>query len=160
MQLPDGKQFDLAAVDVFRNRERGVPRYNEFRELLRMERIASFQELTDDPALAAQIEEVYEGDIDKVDVMVGMFAEPLIEGFGFSETAFRIFILMASRRLKSDRFFTSDFTEERYTKAGLQWIRDNTMITVLLRHFPKLQPALQGVDNAFRPWKKTAKFST
>ena len=28
--------------------------------------------------------------------------EPLPEGFGFSETAFRIFVLMASRRLKSD----------------------------------------------------------
>jgi hypothetical protein len=40
---------------------------------------------------------------------VGMYAEPLPPGFGFSDTAFRVFILMASRRLKSDRFFTSDF---------------------------------------------------
>lgn len=37
-----------------------------------------------------------------------MLAEPLPPGFGFSDTAFRIFILMASRRLKSDRFFTND----------------------------------------------------
>jgi len=28
---------------------------------------------------------------------------------GFSDTAFRVFILMASRRLKSDRFFTRDY---------------------------------------------------
>lgn len=159
LQLPNGRYIDLAAVDILRDRERGVPRYNEFRELLRMDRAKSFEELTDDPVLAAQIKAVYGGDIDQVDLMVGMFAEPLIEGFGFSETAFRIFILMASRRLKSDRFFTSDFTEERYTKPGLQWIRDNTMVTVLLRHFPKLQPALQGVNNAFHPWKKIGKFS-
>ena len=49
---------------------------------------------------------------------VGLFAEPLPAGFGFSDTAFRIFILMASRRLKSDRFFTTDFTPKVYTPAG------------------------------------------
>lgn len=152
------KHIDLASIDILRDRERGVPRYNEFRELLRMDRVSSFEELTGgDRKLAAEIEEVYGGDLDKVDLMVGMFAEPLIEGFGFSETAFRIFILMASRRLKSDRFFTDDFTEERYTRAGLQWIRDNSMVTVLLRHFPRLRPALRGVDNAFQPWTRTSR---
>lgn len=29
-----------------------------------------------------------------------------------SETSFHIFIVMASRRLESDRFFTKDFTPE------------------------------------------------
>jgi Animal haem peroxidase len=47
-----------------------------------------------------------DNDKDKVDLQVGMYAEPLPPGFGFSDTAFRAFILMASRRLKSDRFFT------------------------------------------------------
>ena len=26
------------------------------------------------------------------------------------------------------------------------------MTTVLLRHFPELEPALRNVDNPFRPW--------
>jgi hypothetical protein len=29
---------------------------------------------------------------------------------------------MAPRRLKSDRFFTTDYTPEMYTPAGLEWI--------------------------------------
>ena len=29
---------------------------------------------------------------------------------------------MASRRLKSDRFFTNDFTPEVYTPEGIDWI--------------------------------------
>ena len=62
---------------------------------------------------------MYNNDIDKVDLMTGLYAEPLPEGFGFSDTAFRIFILMASRRLKSDRFFTDDFVPEIYTEFGL-----------------------------------------
>jgi len=52
-------------------------------------------------------------------LMVGLFAERLPEGFAFSDTAFRIFILMASRRLNSDRFFTTDFTPEVYSEPGL-----------------------------------------
>ena len=46
------------------------------------------------------------------------------EGFGFSDTAFRIFILMASRRLKSDRF-ADDYRPEIYTEFGLDLIRHN-----------------------------------
>ena len=30
----DGEHLDLAAVDILRDRERGVPRYNQFRRLL------------------------------------------------------------------------------------------------------------------------------
>jgi hypothetical protein len=86
--------------------------------------------------------------------MVGMFAEPLPKGFGFSDTAFRVFVLMASRRLESDRFFTSDFRPEVYTPAGMEWIDDNTFRTVLLRHFPELEPALRGVANPFAPWTR------
>jgi hypothetical protein len=55
-----------------------------------------------------------------------VYAEPTPKGFGFSETAFRIFILMASRRLKS----------------------------VLLRHYPELLRALRDAPNAFAPWAR------
>ena len=33
----DGEHLDLAAVDIFRDRERGVPRYNQFRRLIHKE---------------------------------------------------------------------------------------------------------------------------
>jgi hypothetical protein len=113
---------------------------------------SSFEELAGDPALAENIRLVYNNDIDRVDLIVGMFAEKRPVGFAFSETAFRIFIVMASRRLNSDRFLSKDFTPEVYTQVGMDWIRDNTMSTVLLRHYPHLRSALRGVDNAFTPW--------
>lgn len=152
-KIKEGK-MDLAAIDILRDRERGVPRYNDFREMLRLPRVKSFRKLTDNPQWAKEIEEVYDGDIDAVDTLVGMFAEPLPRGFGFSDTAFRIFILMASRRLKSDRFFTVDFTPQVYTQTGLDWVNDNNMGTVLKRHFPELTPALRRSENAFAPWSR------
>jgi hypothetical protein len=150
----DRTRIDLAAVDILRDRERGVPRYNQFRQFLHKPPVKSFDELTDNPQWRKQLKEVYNGDLEKVDLMTGLYAEPLPEGFGFSDTAFRIFVLMASRRLKSDRFFTDDYRPEIYTEMGIDYVRKNTMLTVLRRHYPQLGPALEGVTNAFQPWKK------
>ncbi len=97
---------------------------------------------------------MYGGDIDTIDTQVGMLGEQPPPGFGFSDTAFRIFILMASRRLKSDRFFTNDYTPEVYTPEGIEWIEDNLFGDVVLRHHPALAPALEGSENAFAPWKR------
>jgi hypothetical protein len=149
---PDGKIVDLASIDVMRMREFGVPRYTLFRELVHMRPVRSFDDLTDDPNWARQMREVYEGRLDRVDLMVGMFAEQKPQGFGFSDTAFRIFILMASRRLKSDRFFGVDYTPEVYTPLGIEWIEGTTMSDVLIRHYPELREALRGTHNAFANW--------
>ncbi|MBV8673838.1 MAG: heme peroxidase [Acidobacteriaceae bacterium] len=150
---PDGVLIDLAAHDIMRCRELGVPRYTKFREMLHLRPVRTFEELTDNAVWREEIRRVYNGDIERVDLIVGLFAETPPKGFGFSDTAFRIFVLMASRRLNSDRFFTTDFTEEVYSKVGMDWIRDNTMSSVLLRHLPGLEPSLRGVKNAFAPWK-------
>jgi hypothetical protein len=148
----NGDRVDIGTIDILRDRERGVPRYNDFREKLRKPRVKKFEDLTNNREWAEQIREVYGGEIDEVDLQVGLLAETPPKGFGFSDTAFRIFILMASRRLKSDRFFTSDYTPAVYTPEGIQWVEKNTMADVLRRHHPELAPALEGVENAFAPW--------
>ena len=149
----DGSRFDLAVVDILRDRERGVPRYNDFREMLRLPRIQSFDELTDNKVWREEIRQVYGGNLDLIDTQVGLMCEPLPPGFGFSETAFRVFVLMASRRLKSDRFFTDDFRPEIYTPEGIDWVQKNGFKDVLTRHFPALAPALEDIDNPFHPWR-------
>jgi hypothetical protein len=147
--------LDLAAVDILRDRERGVPRYNEFRRQLRKEPVKDWLELAGGDALLAQdLERVYGGKLEDVDTMVGMFCEPVPPGFGFSDTAFRIFILMASRRLKSDRFFTTDYHKDIYTEPGLEWIRRTGMKEVIVRHHPALEFAFEDRRNPFAPWRK------
>ena len=143
---------DLGAIDVLRDRERAVPRYNRFRQLLRLKPAGSFEELTDNAEWARELRAVY-GHVDRVDLLVGSLAETPPKGFGFSETAFRIFILMASRRIKSDRFFTEDYSSRLYSQIGLNWISQNDMSSVLLRHYPELKPALWRSANAFAPWR-------
>jgi hypothetical protein len=152
-QPPSTRIIDLAAIDILRDRERGVPRYCRFRRLLGMSSPKTFAELTDNPEWQRQLEQVY-GDVEKVDLLTGTLAETPPKGFAFSDTAFRIFVLMASRRLKSDRFFTEDYRPEIYTHAGMDWIDNNGMRSVLVRHFPELEPKLKRVRNAFFPWPR------
>jgi len=113
--------------------------------------------------------------VEDVDVVVGMLAEfTRPHGFAISETQFQVFILNASRRLFSDRFFTSSFRPEFYSNLGYRWVMENgpdgkvwetgkpnghrmqvsPMKRVLLRAIPELAGELSTVVNAFDPWAR------
>lgn len=164
---PSGK-MDLGMVDILRDRERGVPRYNQFRRAIGLKPISSYSDFfpvkkgidARQLELIQKFNEVYGQDengndnVEKIDLLVGTLAEEVRpDKFGFGETLFQIFILMASRRLMADHYFTEGYTAANYTRSGLDWIDDEgTMAKVILRHMPELAPQLKGLDNAFEPW--------
>jgi Animal haem peroxidase len=212
-------KIDVLALDIIRDRERGVPRYNEFRRQYGLKQLTSFDEFIDprlakdSPERARQQEvvnllrEIYGqhkcaaakvittaqrskddtqindclgqangslvDNIEDVDAVVGWLAEFVRpHGFAISETQLQVFILNASRRLFSDRFFTSSFRPEFYTKLGIRWVNENgadgkimekdksngheaevsPLKRVLLRTIPELKPELERVVNVFDPW--------
>jgi hypothetical protein len=213
-------KIDVASLDIIRDREHGVPRFNEFRRQYGLRQFTSFDDYIDH-SLAADSEvrqeqeatvkamrEIYgqhvcnntkqitdaqrnpDGtvindclghpngtlidNVEDVDTVVGYLAEPVRpHGFAISETQFVVFILNASRRLFSDRFFTSSFRPEFYSSLGVVWVNNNgpkAMIEqgtpnghrqpvsplkrVLLRNIPELAPELSTVINAFDPWAR------
>jgi hypothetical protein len=153
LDIPLVGNVDLATIDILRDRERGVPRYNQFRRQIGLNPIKKFEDLTSDAATLANLKRLYNNDIEKIDTMVGMMAETVRpDGFAFGETAFQIFILNASRRLMTDRFYTRDYRPEVYTKEGFDWVENTTMVDVIRRHNPQLALSLTGVENAFKPW--------
>ncbi|WP_419863150.1 peroxidase family protein [Candidatus Poriferisodalis sp.] len=157
LSVPGNPVFDMAAVDILRARERGVPRYNEFRRQLGLNPIGTFSDLTDDAEQVRKLTEVY-GDgpdaVEQLDLMVGTLSEQhRPTGFGFGETLFQIFILNATRRLQADRFYTDCYNEQTYTAEGLAWIDDSDFKAVILRHYPELaSTGLGNIKNAFEPW--------
>jgi Animal haem peroxidase len=214
-------QIDVAALDIVRDRERGVPRFNEFRRQYGLRQLTSFDDFidrrapegspqrADQESLAQTLRAVYgqhlcddskiitdaqlnedgspitdclghaDGtvvdNVEDIDTVVGWLAEPTRpHGFAISETQFQVFILNASRRLFSDRFFTSSYRPEFYTRFGLDWVTNNgpggrviehgkpnghtdevsPMKRVLLRAIPELSTELEHVVNAFDPWAR------
>ncbi|XP_057481446.1 LOW QUALITY PROTEIN: alpha-dioxygenase PIOX [Actinidia eriantha] len=144
---------DLAALEVYRDRERNVARYNQFRRSLLLIPISKWEDLTDDVEAIGTLQEVYGDDVEELDLLVGLMAEKKIKGFAISETAFVIFLLMASRRLEADRFFTSDFNEETYTKKGFAWVNTTeTLKDVIDRHYPEMTDKWMNSTSAFTVW--------
>ena len=95
--------IDLATIDIIRDRERGVPRYNQFRRLLNLTTPDTFEKLTNDTVTAAELKQAYNGNIEDVDLLIGSLAEARPDGFGFGDTPFHLFLCMANRRLRTDR---------------------------------------------------------
>ena len=214
-------EIDVVALDLIRDRERGVPRFNEFRRQYGLKQLTSFDDFIDQhlaegskehknqQELVVLMREVYgqhkcdaskvitdaqlnddgsrindclghpDGsmvdNVEDLDTVVGWLAGTTRpHGFAISETQFQVFILNASRRLFSDRFFTSSFRPEFYTSLGVAWVNDNGPIgkvmekgkpnghkqevsplkRVLLRTMPELRDELSTVANAFDPWSR------
>jgi tetratricopeptide (TPR) repeat protein len=162
LSVPGNTFLDMGTVDIVRARERGVPRYNEFRRQLGLNPIRSFDDLTDDPRVRQQLKSVYRNGVEDLDLLIGTLAEAQRpKGFGFGETVFQIFIVSASRRLQADRFYTDCYNEDVYTPEGLQWIDQTDLKTVILRHYPGLAyTGLANIKNAFEPWDEDLQLSS
>src|SRR3984957_978280 len=93
LSVPGNAFLDMGTVDIVRARERGVPRYNEFRRQLGLTEIKSFDDLTDEAAVVAKLRTAYDDKIEDLDLLIGTLAEAENRrptGFGFGETVFQI----------------------------------------------------------------------
>jgi len=154
LEVPVLGTIDVGAFDIYRERERGLLRFNDFRRHLGLAPYRSLVEMTQDTAMAARLREVYGDDIEKVDLTVGLMAEARDPQFELGETTIQSLALLAIRRIESDRFYTTDYRKEVYTEFGLKWIDDLTFKGLLLRHFPELREELKNVENPFRQWNQ------
>lgn len=62
-----------------------------------MPTITKWEDLTQDKEALAIIRELYGNDFERLDLLVGLLLEKKPPGFAICETAFFIFVIMASR---------------------------------------------------------------
>ena len=148
-----GDRVDLGTIDILRDRERGVARYNDFREKLRMPPRGAVRDLTDNAQWAQEIRDVYDGDIDRVDLLVG--CSPSRCRPASASATRRSGSSSSWRRAGCAAIASSPTTTRRTCTAGGPGVgREHDDEGRTARHHPELAPALEGVDNAFAPWRK------
>ncbi len=101
---PGSGGFDLVSLNIQRGRDHGLTDYNSVREAYGLSRIASFQELTSDAALAARLQALY-GSIDEIDLYVGGLAEDAAPGALVGETFQAILVQQFVALRDGDRFW-------------------------------------------------------
>lgn len=61
--------------------------------------------------------------------------------------------IIKCRRIEADRFFTSHFNEETYTKKGLEWVKSTENLKdVIERHYPEISQKWINSSSAFSAW--------
>jgi hypothetical protein len=147
------QQIDLAVVDIFRDRERGIPRYNEFRRNFKLSPVKKFSDFKScSPQVRQKLRGVYDNDIEKIDLQIGLLIEDKLPECIFGETLYTVFVVHTNRRIYNDRFFTTDFHAGVYTQFGMEWIENTSLKDILLRHCTELDPETIP-DNPFALWK-------
>lgn len=101
---PGAGGLDLAALDIQRGRDHGLPDYNSLREFYGLERVTSFDEITSDPAIQARLQELY-GSVDSIDAFIGAIAEDHMPGSSAGELVNAVTVNQFERLRDGDRFF-------------------------------------------------------
>ncbi|KAH6915985.1 heme peroxidase [Coprinopsis sp. MPI-PUGE-AT-0042] len=111
-------------MGIEQSRKWGVCSLNDFRKYLGLKPYSTFLEWNSDPEIATTAELIY-GDIDKLELYVGLQAEeakPLVDGAGLCPgyTVSRAILSDAMALTRGDRHFTHDFTPYNLTAWGFQ----------------------------------------
>lgn len=129
--VPAAGGFDLAAININRGRERGLPDYNTIRQNFGLPRVNDFHDITKDADEAAEMEALY-GNVDNIDPWVGMLAEYHMPNALFGELIMTIMEQQFQVLRDGDRFYFEN--DPYFTSEELETIRTTKLHDILMRN--------------------------
>jgi hypothetical protein len=101
---PGAGGTDLAAIDIQRGRDHGMPNYNDLREDYGLSRLTSFNQITTAAATAQRLASGYRN-INNVDAFVGALAEDRLAGSSLGALNTAIIVNQFTRSRDGDALF-------------------------------------------------------
>ena len=137
---PGAGGLDLAALNIQRGRDHGLPKFNEVRQAFNLSPI-SIQQLTNDPQLRTALTELY-GSADHIDAWVGMLAEKKAPNRAVGQTL-QVILKRQFRRLRDgDRFYYRIDPGLNYADRLL--VSQSSLAEIITRN-----TGVSGMENAF-----------
>ncbi|MCC7084945.1 MAG: peroxidase [Pirellulales bacterium] len=116
-----GVGFDLAALNIQRGRDHGLPDYNSLRSAYGLSVVSSFSDITSDSFVQAALLAVY-GNVNNIDPWVGAVSEDHLPGMEVGPLIAAALIDQFTRLRDGDRFwFTND---PSFTPDELNWLEN------------------------------------
>jgi hypothetical protein len=101
---PGAGGLDLAALDIQRGRDHGLPDYNTLRRTYGLAKVTSFAEISSDPEIQQKLEQLF-GTVDNIDGFVGALAEDHLPGASVGPLVKAVVGNQFERLRDGDRFF-------------------------------------------------------
>jgi len=96
---------DLAALDIQRGRDQGLPDYQELSATHQLPANSTFDSITSDATLAAALSSIYSDDINNIDAIIGILAEDHLPGSSLGPLGQKILVNQFLRIRDADRLF-------------------------------------------------------
>ena len=107
---PGAGGLDLAALNIQRGRDHGLPDFNTLRQQFGLKRLRNFRQLTKNSDLREKLEASY-GSVNNMDPWVGMLAEDHASNSPFGKTIQQILSAQFKNIRRADRFY---YTRDRF----------------------------------------------
>jgi RHS repeat-associated protein len=126
---PGAGGLDLAAMNIQRARDMGLPGYNQARRDVGLPTVTSFAQISSDPAVQARLQSIY-SDVEQVDAWVGGISEDHVAGALVGPLFQRILKSQFERVRDGDRFW---YENAQLTADELAMVRATTLSSLLAR---------------------------
>ena len=126
---PGAGGFDLAALNIQRGRDHGLPSYNAAREALGIRPARRFRDVHPNPEIQSRLAEVYQH-VDQIDLWVGGLCEPHVRGSMVGPVFHRILVDQFTRLRDGDRFWH----EAALPREILEIVEDQTLARIIRRN--------------------------
>ncbi len=128
---PGAGGLDLAAININRGRERGLPDFNSYRIALGLTPYRNFSDICQEVEVVEALQSNYSS-VDDIDPWVGMLAETHMSEALFGETVMAFMELQFGAIRDGDRFYYEN--DPSLTTAEKEAIKATTMQQVLMRN--------------------------
>jgi len=126
---PGSGGFDLAALNMQRGRDHGLPSYPEVCQALGQRPPREFRDINPDPAVWQAMEEVY-GSLDLIDCWVGGLCEPHLPGAMVGPMLHRVLSEQFIRLRDGDRFYY----ESHLPRELIDLVHHQTLANIIRRN--------------------------
>ncbi|WP_158230985.1 peroxidase family protein [Rhodopirellula bahusiensis] len=127
---PGSGGMDLAAMNIQRGRDMGLPSYNQARIDFGLAPAATFDEISSDSSIVSSLQNTYQS-VDDVDVWVGGLSEDHVAGGATGELFSRIIADQFQRARDGDRFW---FQNGVFNESDLDLIQQTTLAGLIERN--------------------------
>ena len=115
-----GGPLDLISLNLQRGRDHGLPDYNTVREMIGLPKHTSFDDISSNAALNKDFRNLYNKDIDNIDLFGGLLAEDHFPDGSFGETISKIVLSQFKRTRDGDRFWYENYIKNGYLRSFIE----------------------------------------